>query len=70
MVAASVVKSTMDINTPLVQMFCDWPGENEEKVIVNILYSMIRQLIDILPSKFETCSDFSTARFGKFDGSF
>jgi hypothetical protein len=70
MVAASVVKSAIDINIPLVHIFCDWPGKNEEKVIVNILYSIIRQLVNILPSKVETCSDFSTIRFGNLDGSF
>jgi hypothetical protein len=70
MIAASVVKSAIDISIPLVHIFCDWPGKNEEKVIVNILYSMIRQLVDILPPNVETCSDFSTARFGSLDGSF
>jgi hypothetical protein len=69
-IAASVIKSAIDISIPLVQIFCDWPGKNEEKVILNILYSIIRQLVDILPLKVETCSDFSTARFGNLDGSF
>jgi hypothetical protein len=70
MIAASIIKSATNIGIPLVQIFCDWPGKNEEKVIVNILYSMIRQLVDILPPKVETRSDFSAARFGNFDGSF
>ncbi len=70
MIAASVIKSAINTSVSLVYIFCDWPGKNEEKVVVNILYSMIRQLVDVLPSKVETCSDFSTARFRNLDGSF
>lgn len=70
MIAASVIKSAIKISIPLVHIFCDWPGKIEEKVVVNILYSMIRQLVDILPLKVETSSDFSTARFANLDGSF
>lgn len=70
MIAASVIKSALNIGIPLVHVFCDWPGKNEEKAVVNILYSMIRQLVDILPLKVETSSDFSAARFSNLDGSF
>jgi len=69
-IAASVIKSINNTSIPLIHIFVDWPGKNEEKVIVNILYSMIHQLVDILPSKVQTCSEFSTARFRNLDGSF
>jgi hypothetical protein len=70
MIAASVIKSAINISIPVVHIFCDWPRKNEEKVVVNSLYSMIRQLVDILPPNVETSSDFSAARFGNLDGSF
>jgi hypothetical protein len=70
MIAASVIKSANNISIPVVHIFCDWPGKHEEKVVVNILYSIICQLVDILPLKVESFSDFSSARFGNLDGSF
>jgi hypothetical protein len=67
--AASIVNSSDDLNIPLLQLFCDWPGKAEEKALINMIYSLIRQLIEILPSSIESPANLSPERFQALDGS-
>jgi hypothetical protein len=67
--AASIVNSSDSLNIPLLQLFCDWPGKAEEKAVIHMIYSLIRQLIEFLPLSIENSANLCTARFHALDGS-
>ena len=46
-----------------MHLFLDWPS-NEQDSIFNVLYSLIRQMISLLPEQFASAVDFSPEQFG------
>ncbi|TID05182.1 hypothetical protein CH35J_001997 [Colletotrichum higginsianum] len=77
MMAARVVGLADQLKTPVVSYFCelrrderlrDGNGSREAQALVGLVYSLIRQLLELLPPAFESSSDLSTERFRSLDG--
>ena len=60
--AAALINSADEAAIPAVHLFLDWPS-NERCSIFNALYSLIRQMISLLPQQFTTAIDLSCERF-------
>jgi hypothetical protein len=67
-IAASIINSAGERKIPVVYVFCDWPGEDDENAIITMLYSLIRQVINSLPSHIDTSINLSRTHFQKLDG--
>jgi hypothetical protein len=67
-IAASIINSAGECKIPVVFVFCSWPGEDDEKAIITMLYSLIRQIINSLPSDIDTPINLSRTHFQKLDG--
>jgi hypothetical protein len=61
-IAAALVNAADEAAIPILHLFLDWPS-NEESSIFNLLYSLIRQLISLLPEQFISPADFSPKQF-------
>ncbi|KAK1565859.1 uncharacterized protein LY79DRAFT_481174, partial [Colletotrichum navitas] len=77
MVAAKVIFLAEQSQTPIISHFCELRrgqklrfGNNskEEQSLVGLVYSIIRQLVELLPPMFEASSDFSAEKFNSLDG--
>ncbi|WQF78715.1 hypothetical protein CDEST_03729 [Colletotrichum destructivum] len=77
MMAARIVGLADQLKTPVVSYFCelrrderlrDGNGSREAQPLVTLAYSLIRQLMELLPPAFESSSDLSTERFRSLDG--
>ena len=62
--AAALVNSANETAIPAVHLFLDWPS-NERCSIFNALYSLIRQMISLLPQQLTSTIDLSSERFGR-----
>jgi hypothetical protein len=77
-VAANIVEMATNMQLPVCAFFCSWPAdypgkdlqEKEAACVVDLLYSLIRQLVDLLPSEFECQhnSDPKLERLPNLDG--
>lgn len=60
--AATFVDLTLSLQTPVAALFCSWPAdcpgesqqEKEHRCLVDMVCSLIRQLVDLLPLEVET----------------
>jgi hypothetical protein len=65
-IAAALINSADEASIPTSHLFLDWPS-NERSSIFNMLYSLIRQFISLLPDRFASPADFSPEKFGKLN---
>lgn len=65
-IAAALINAADEAAIPTLHLFLDWPS-NERVSIFNLLYSLIRQLISLLPEQFVSPVDFSLEEFGKLN---
>ncbi|KAG9242577.1 hypothetical protein BJ878DRAFT_162933 [Calycina marina] len=80
LIAAAVAMRALEVGMPALCFFCDCTPELPmspesrnafyESMVVNLMYSLIRQLIDLLPNRFETKLEFTRSTFAKLDGAF
>ncbi|KAK2025668.1 hypothetical protein LX32DRAFT_50475 [Colletotrichum zoysiae] len=77
MVAAKVISLAEQSRTPVMSHFCELRrgqelrlgnGSKEEQSLVGLVYSLIRQLVELLPPVFEASSNFSAEKFDSLDG--
>lgn len=62
--AAALINSADEAAIPAIHLFLDWPS-NERGSIFNALYSLIRQMITLLPQQFTSTTDLSSERFAR-----
>jgi len=62
--AAALINSADEVAVPAVHLFLDWPL-NERCSIFNALYSLIRQMISLLPQQFTSTTDLSSKQFAR-----
>lgn len=80
-IAAKIVKTALDTKIPLLYFFCNIPEEDEELMddeddtpskeeaaVIDFLYSLIRQAIELLPREISTKSNLTKPRFARLDG--
>ena len=77
-IAANVVRAAVAIRLPVVCFFCNFPdgdfegdddfGNKIETAVIDCAYSLIRQIISILPSHVETRAKLSQSSFTILDG--
>ena len=65
-IAAAVVNAADEAAILTLHLFLDWPS-NERSSIFDILYSLIRQMISVLPDQFVSPADFSPENFGRLN---
>jgi hypothetical protein len=65
-IAAALVNAADEAAILTLHLFLDWPS-NERSSIFNMLYSLIRQIISLLPEQFVSPADFSPEKFGKLN---
>lgn len=58
LLSAHVVSTAQNANLPVLYYFC-----NSTTTLVDLLYSLLAQLVQALPSDFQSTKDFSSARF-------
>jgi hypothetical protein len=68
-IAASVVNSAFTLSIPTISYFSHWPLQNNRDPVVSILYSLIRQLLNLLSGTFNGCIDISARRLQLLNGS-
>ncbi|WDK13234.1 phytanoyl- dioxygenase family protein [Colletotrichum graminicola] len=77
MVAAKVISLAEQSQTPVISQFCELRrgqklrfgnDSKEEQSLIGLVYSLIRQLVELLPPVFEASSDFSAEKFNSLDG--
>lgn len=73
MLAAHIVHLTAKSRLHVISYFCELSrtvsvAELETQATVAMIYSLVRQLIELLPPDFEASADFSEARFRQLDG--
>ena len=62
--AAALINSADEAAIPALHLFLDWPS-NERGSIFNALYSLIRQMISLLPQQLTSTADLSSERFAR-----
>jgi hypothetical protein len=62
--AAALINSADEAAIPTVHLFLDWPS-NERCSLFSALYSLIRQMISLLPQQFTSTTDLSSERFAR-----
>lgn len=67
-ISASVVRTASDLNFPLIHLFCGWSAKQKEASVISALYSLIRQLTNMIDALDEESLSFSSARFQELDG--
>ena len=80
-IAAKIVNTALDVKIPLLCFFCNIPEEDEELMndeddtpskdaaaVIDLLYSLIRQAIELLPRQISTKSNLTKPRFALLDG--
>jgi hypothetical protein len=65
-IAAALINAADEAAIPTLHLFLDWPSD-ERFSIFNMLYSLIRQIISLLPGQFVSPVDFSPEKFGKLN---
>ncbi|KAL1847380.1 hypothetical protein Daus18300_013965 [Diaporthe australafricana] len=73
MLAAQLIDLTARSRLHVISYFCELSrivdvAERETQATVAMIYSLIRQLIELLPPEFEASADLSEARFRHLDG--
>ena len=78
-IAGKLVSIALVLKVPVLCFFCDLSSYEERSedqdssppalAIIDLIYSLIRQTIDIFPAQVTTAYDLSKFRFAKFDGS-
>lgn len=73
MLAAQLIDLTARSHLHVISYFCELSRtvkvtEREIKATIALVYSLVRQLIELLPPEFEASADFSEARFRHLDG--
>ncbi|KAJ0123668.1 hypothetical protein J7T55_012135 [Diaporthe amygdali] len=73
MLTAQLIELTARSHLHVISYFCELSrsveaAEREAQATVSLVYSLIRQLIELLPPEFEAPVDFSEARFRRLDG--
>ena len=76
-IAGKVVSVALALKLPVLCFFCDLENYQEDKdddytgpaAVIDLVYSLIRQTIDLLPAQVTTKCDLSKSRFAKLDGS-
>lgn len=73
MLAAQLIELTAASRLHVISYFCELSrtvqaAERETQATVALIYSLIRQLIELLPPEFQAPVDFSEARFRHLDG--
>lgn len=74
MLATQLIDLTAKGRLHVISYFCELSrpvkaAEREMRATVALVYSLVRQLIELLPPEFEASVDFSEARFRQLDGS-
>jgi hypothetical protein len=67
LLAAALVNSADEAGAPCVHIFIDWPV-SESAILTSVLYSLIRQLITLLPESIVTTVQLGSERFAFLDG--
>ena len=80
-IAAKVINTALELKIPLLCFFCNIPEEDEETMdneedipsreeatVIDLLYSLIRQAIELLPRQISTKSNLTKSRFAHLDG--
>jgi hypothetical protein len=69
-IAASVVYSPSQLAIPIISYFCDWSSQEtqDQDPIISILYSLIRQLLNIKAWRFNASIDLSDRRLQLLNG--
>jgi hypothetical protein len=65
--AAALINSADEAALPALHLFIDW-SSNDRYSIFNALYSLIRQMISLLPGQFISTADFSSDKFACLTG--
>jgi hypothetical protein len=65
-IAAALINAADEAAIPTLHLFLDWPSD-ERFPIFNLLYSLIRQIISLLPEQFISPVDFSPEKFEKLN---
>jgi hypothetical protein len=65
-IAAALINAADEAAIPTLHLFLDWPSD-ERLSIFNLLYSLIRQIISLIPEQFASPDDFSPEEFGKLN---
>ena len=73
MLAAQLIDLTARSHLHVISYFCELSrsvkaAEREMRATVALVYSLVRQLIELLPPEFEASADFSEGRFRQLDG--
>ena len=66
-IAASIINALDEASIPTLHLFLDWPI-TDEGTTISLLYSLIRQTINLIPSKIATTVDCSSQAFSSLDG--
>ncbi|KAL9118431.1 MAG: hypothetical protein Q9187_005026 [Circinaria calcarea] len=82
-IAAKVINTALELKIPLLCFFCNIPEEDEETTdneedttsreeatVIDLLYTLIRQAIELLPRQISTESHLTKSRFTRLDGTF
>jgi hypothetical protein len=69
-IAASVVNSASTLSIPTISYFCDWPQKHQTSdPVVSLLYSLVRQLLNITCTTFNSGIGLSDRRLQLLNGS-
>jgi hypothetical protein len=73
LLASRVVDMTDESNLNVISYFChirraDGTASRETRSLVALLYALIRQLIELLPPRFDSEKDLSKERFSRLNG--
>lgn len=75
MIAAKYAASAIEAKLPAISYFCELPRNGipsdstpEAEALVSLAYSLVRQLIELLPSVFESAAQLHSQRFEVLDG--
>jgi hypothetical protein len=66
-IAASIINALDEASIPTLHLFLDWPI-TDEGATISLLYSLIRQTINLLPSEIAATLDCSSQAFSSLDG--
>ena len=73
-IATKVVASAQSLGVPIICYLCSTPracsrdNALAEETVIDFLYSLLRQIIYVLPPEFETSANISKSRFDKLNG--
>jgi len=76
--AARVIQLSLDVGIPTIAFFCRYPYDynpndldvGAEQCLTDMLYNIIRQLVDFLPTNFTTSADLTEQRFAELERGF